>query len=229
MKKVLLVLWCFSFIIFTGLTVNYVKNEKMIEHYENDIFSENDISILGFVQPYIYYYNKGNIFYKQGKYELAVESYQKALYSYVPKYKECAIRINMALVMVTPIDMENVTLENKDEIIMILETARDILVEEGCANMEDDHGHSGDAQTLKNEIDAYLDRLNNPEEAEKEQKDEQESDTETSEEQEKNSEEEKNIEKKYEEIEQQGLNERNQNLEDYKNLQNFDFYDGNCW
>lgn len=226
MKKVLLVLWCFAFIIFTGLAVNYVKNEKMIEHYENDIFRESDISILGFVQPYIYYYNKGNILYKQGEYELAVESYQKALRSYVPKYKECAIRINMALAMVTPIDMENVTPENKDEIITILETARDILVEEGCANMEDDYGHSGDAQTLKNEIDAYLEMLKNPEESEKEK---QEPDTETSEEQEKNSEEEKNIEKKFEEMEQQGLNERNQNLEDYKNLQNYEYYDGNCW
>mgnify|MGYP006898697577 CR=1 FL=1 len=112
---------------------------------------------------------------------------------------------------------------------MILETARDILVEEGCANMEDDYGHSGDAQTLKNEIDAYLEMLKNPEESEKEKKEEQEPDTETSEEQEKNSEEEKNIEKKFEEMEQQGLNERNQDLEDYKNLQNYEYYDGNCW
>lgn len=231
MKKVLLILWCLTFIIFCGLVINYAKNEKMIEHYEEDMVRESDLSALGIIQPYIYYYNKGNILYKQGDYDLAVESYQKALGCYVPKYKECAIRINLALAMVTPIDMENITSENRDDVINTLETARDILVEDGCANMEDDYGHSEDAQTLKNEIDAYLEVLQNPENSGKKESEEQEKDTETSEEEEENSKtsEEEEIEKKFEEMEQQGVNERNQNLEDYKNLQNFEYYDGNCW
>lgn len=231
MKKLILGFWCCSFLLFAALLMNYVQNEKMIEHFQEGIVRESDLSKLGMIQPYIYYYNKGNICYEQGEYEQAAACYQKSLECSVPEGRECAIRINLALAMVTPIDMENINADNRDDMIGILESARQILVEEGCADMEDDYGHSVDAQTLKNEIDVYLEVLKNPQEeatskeeqekSEEQETSEEERDTETAEQEE--------LEKQYEEMEQKGMNERNQNLEDYKNFDNFQYYDGACW
>lgn len=57
------------------------------------------------------------------------------------------------------IDPEGVTKENLDEVIDILEGAKDILIENDCAHRDDEDGHYEDAQTLKDEIDAFEEQL----------------------------------------------------------------------
>lgn len=163
MKKALIIVWGIILAVFTVLLINRIQNDRMIEHYENEIYRQKDVSVLGMIEPYKYYYNRGNILYKQGRYEEAEENYRKALKHHIPEMKECSVRINLALSMVTPLDLENIGSDNLDDIINTLESARDILVEEGCAHMDDDDGHSEDAQTLKNEIDELLDQLKNSE------------------------------------------------------------------
>ena len=50
----------------------------------------------------------------------------------------------------------------------MLDEARDILCEDGCASRTDNSGHYPDAQTLKNEIDAFEASLLGPEEDDEE-------------------------------------------------------------
>ena len=46
-------------------------------------------------EPYIVYYNHGNILYKKGKYQEAVINYEKALSKHPPKKYICNIKINL--------------------------------------------------------------------------------------------------------------------------------------
>jgi len=113
--------------------------------------------------PYVYLYNKGNELYEDEDYELAVQSYEKALNVYPPKKKECSIRINLALSMIYQIDFDRINEEDKDNVIKTLEDAKDVLCEKGCAT-EDNDGHSKKAQKLKNEIDDLIEELQSDEE-----------------------------------------------------------------
>ena len=150
-------------------SLNYICNERMISKMEDNIFDNNDFAWLGFMEPWIEPYNMGNSYFKQKKYDKAIEEYDKALKeSFLPEKKECDIRVNKALSMVIPIDTENVNDENRLEIIDILDDALDVLSEEGCAT-NDGHGHDKDAQTLYDEILAYKEEL----EQQQEQSDQQ--------------------------------------------------------
>jgi len=105
------------------------------------------------------YYNKGNEAYKQNDYASAEDYYSYALWEKPSKHKECKVRINKALSIVTPITPESVTYENLDESIERLKYAQDILTENECAHEDDSNGHNKKAQTLKEEIDEYIEYL----------------------------------------------------------------------
>ena len=275
MKKALFVVWCCQLLLFILLTVNIILNFRMSVHYRDGIYNESDVTVLGMIEPYKYYYNKGNIYYKEKKYEEAEKSYKKALKHHIPDGKECSVRINLALSMVTPLDLENINDDNRDDIIKTLEEARNILVEDDCAHMDDENGHSKDAQTLKDEIDELLDSLQTPPETENvtspenetqenetrpqeetpdETEEEQTTESETSEQQtqegetsesqtqegqtseEQSAEEqttedpmEEELRRKLQSLEQQGNEERQQNLDNLEEFGNFGGYDGNCW
>lgn len=115
------------------------------------------ISLLS--QTYVKHYNKGNEYFRKAAYEQAISEYEKALKQKLPKEKECLVRINMALSLVTPLDEKTVE-KDPDAAIETLEQARDILLAKECAT-DDDDGHNDDAQQLKNEIDEYLEQLKN--------------------------------------------------------------------
>lgn len=159
-KKIIAVAGILCALCFTLLCINYVSNEKFIDRYNDRLYENSRITpVLGFTQPYIYHYNQGNIYFKNNDYDGAEYEYRRAL-GYNPSSRyDCSTRINLALSMVRPIDAESVTKENLDEVIEILESAKDVLIENGCAHRDDDDGHNKDAQTLKNEIDDFEDML----------------------------------------------------------------------
>ena len=159
MKKILAGVGFVFTILFLVLLINYVKNENLIDDYNNEIYSENNMSYLGFLQPYIAHYNQGNMEYINGNYDKAVEVYKKALESSPSFERECLTRINLALSMIAPIVPEEITEENIEETIKILEDAKAVLMEHGCANENDSDGHNEDAQHLKEDIDKFLEQL----------------------------------------------------------------------
>lgn len=226
MKRVRIIvgiLLSFSFLCFL---INYIANEMMIKKYENNEYTENKISVLGFTEPYIAHYNRGNILYKKDNYDEAVKEYEKALHLNPPHDRECKIRINLALAMVVQIDLENITQMDVDEVLKTLEEAKDILYEHGCA-LSDGNGHNKDAQTLKEEIDKLEEELKN--------KMDNKSDPDKSKDPDKKKKKEGSVEneqekkKQLQEIQKKGTEERNAQLPQTEYMGNFDFYDGVTW
>jgi len=136
----------------------YVGNRKMIENYGQGIYQQNELGFLGFTEPYINPYNRGNIFYSLGDYDRAIAEYDLALSYNPPEPADCMIRVNYALALITPIDPDNINEDNLEEVLDILDEARDILCEDGCAN-DKGTGHYDPAQTLKDEIDEFEEEL----------------------------------------------------------------------
>ena len=163
MKKKLII---FTYIVLAFICIkiisNYIINLSVIYQYNKSNYSSIQASLLkigNFFQPYIAYYNTGNVNYKKGKYEIAMDNYKKALKYKIPKYKECKIRINYALAICSTVEVDETSKESIEEAIKTYEKAISILVEEGCANKDDDNGHSKDAETLKKDIQNEIDRL----------------------------------------------------------------------
>ena len=143
----------------------------------------------------------------------------------------------MALSIVKPITPESVNSENFDECIERLETAKTYLTENNCAHETDSKGHSKKAQTLKEEIDEYIQQLIEQSEKEKE---EQEDDNKDDQNQQGSGEAEKNdtdeIDSRYEEIKQMmesdqktGQEERVRQGDLYENWGNFTGIDERSW
>ena len=137
------------------------------------------------------------------------------------------------------IDPDGVTKENLDEVIDILEGAKDILIENDCAHRDDEDGHYEDAQTLKDEIDAFEEQLRKQTE-EQDQKgdqdpndqksqgcdDENEEDTQEPQSSDKESE----IRKQLDAIQGDSLEQRNQEMDAYETYKNeHDYYGGRTW
>ena len=80
--------------------ITFGLNEYFISQYNNKEYNESIVEKLLFLniyQPYIAHYNYGNVLYNNGKYNQAIEEYKRALNLFPPQYKECPIRINLAL------------------------------------------------------------------------------------------------------------------------------------
>lgn len=107
---------------------------------------------------YIFIFNKGNKLYERMDYVGAIEQYEAALAANPPHFKECSIRVNLALAMIYNMGEDFAAPENIENSINTLMEARDILLEDGCATEEGD-GHSEPAQQLKEEIDKLLEQL----------------------------------------------------------------------
>ena len=186
------------------------------------------------------YYNLGVSSYNSGDYANAELMFRSALWEKHTKRQECKMRINEALSITTPITPDSVNAENLDENIARLEEARDILTMNDCAHENDNKGHNKKAQTLKNEIDEYIEQLKQQVE-EEENKKEEEKDSKTDEQKEqerkekeekeiKAKEEEANLKDKFEKIEQEGLTERNSDLQRYREWNRKDgYYSGKSW
>ncbi len=229
MKKIIIAVWIFFILCFTVFVINYAANEVMIRKYHSGEYESNSFSVLGFTEPYIADYNQGNIYFKSGDYENAIISYKNALDKNPPHDRECKIRINLALSMVTPINPEEITEDNVDEVINTLEEAKDVLIEHGCANRDDHNGHNKDAQTLKDEIDAFEEQLKEQKNEPKDtpdtpddKKDDDKDDKEKDEREEKR--------KQLEDLENQGIEEKNRQGNSTESFWNDSiFYDGPTW
>lgn len=227
MKKIVTLLWGLLLCCLVCLVTNFAANEVFVKNYEAGNYKENKLSALGFTEPYISYYNEGNLYYQKGNYEDAIQAYQTALSRYPTKQRECSIRINLALSMIAPIDSSQLSDQELEQAIAILEDAKNILCEHDCAT-EDGKGHSKEAQTLKDDIDRFL----------KELKDKQNSDPKDSNksgDEEKDTEKEEPIENKetieeqLKELQNQSNTERSQSLSQTEHLTDFEFYDGQNW
>ncbi len=162
MRRLMAAIWTILAMFIVILLLADYTNNKMIEKYEQGKYEQNPFGFLGFVEPHVNHYNRGNIYYTLGQYELAEAEYELAMNSHLDEPQDCRLRVNYALSLVEQIDPNNITDENLDEVLEILDRARDILCENGCASRDDNSGHYPDAQTLKNEIDAFEEWLLTP-------------------------------------------------------------------
>lgn len=227
MKKLFTTIWIFLIACLLCLVVNNSANEVLIKDYKKGIYTENKLSFLGFLEPYISYYNEGNIQYQKKEYDAAIKSYQNALEHHPGHDRECMIRINLALAMVTPLDPDEMTDSDIADAIKVLEEARQVLYAHGCAT-ENGNGHNKDAQTLKEDIDRFEEELKQKQEYQSEN-DMESNESEPEENQEQNVKNEQDIQKQLEEIQKQSNEERNAELSETENIGNFDFYDGQTW
>lgn len=226
MKRVRIIVGIFLFISFLCLLINYIANEMMIKKYKNNEYEESKISVLGFTEPYIAHYNRGNILYKKDNYDEAIKEYEKALHLTPSHDRECKIRINLALAMVVPINLENITQNDVEEVLETLEKAKNVLYEHGCA-LSHGSGHNRDAQTLKEEIDKLEKELKNRMDSKGDP--DKSKDPDKKKKKEESVDNEQGKKKQLQEIQKKGTEERNAQLPQTEYMGNFDFYDGVTW
>ena len=160
--KILIIINIFLIIISFKFFINFSINTSLINKYNSGEYNDGQaktLKIINVIQPYIAYYNLGNIYYQTGKYEEAINEYKNALNTYVPKYKECNIRINYVLAICKTVQVDEKDEESIKEAIKKYESAIDILTEDGCANKNDNNGHNEKAEKLKKDIQDEIDRL----------------------------------------------------------------------
>lgn len=163
-KNILITLYVILICITIKFAYNIVINSILISKYEEGEFSEGlakGITKFNFPQKYVANYNYGNILYQKGEYEKAIEEYKKALNVSVPTYKECSIRINYALAICKTVNVDETNEQSIKQAIKTYELAIDVLAEDGCANKNNDNGHSQEAEKLKKDIQKEIERLKN--------------------------------------------------------------------
>ena len=230
MNKIYKIIYIVFVIIFIKLLITFGLNEYFISQYNNKEYNESIVEKLLFLniyQPYIAHYNYGNVLYNNGKYNQAIEEYKRALNLFPPQYKECPIRINLALSILKGLHTEPKNDNDINEDISILEEAKHILCEKGCAHEDDNNGHNRQAQRLKNDIDKRIQELEQMKEQASEGEKEEEDEENNS--QEENKENVEEIKEELEEIKEQVMEERREEMESTIQLQNWEYYDGKTW
>ena len=160
LKKIAIAIWILTAVFLGILCLNYYGNKKLIDKYGQGVYQQNELGFLGFTQPYINHFNRGNVYYQLRDYKKAQLEYQYALNLMPQDPYDCKIRVNYALSYVTPIDVNEITEDNYEDVIEICEQAKAILAENGCAT-EDNNGHYYAAQKLYNEINEFIESLKN--------------------------------------------------------------------
>lgn len=220
MKKVLNIILIIFIIIFVKLFFSFSINEIIIWNYNNNIYNTTFVKtlyIFNFNQPYIAYYNEGNILYKTEKYEEAIKKYNKSLEKNPPQNKVCDIRINLSLSMIKLVDSSDYNTAFEQ-----LEEAKNNLYNNNCASSVDDSGYSKDAEKLENEINKLQDQLNNSSNS-------TQSDSQDEDENQEDEEDYSDIEEELNEIEKKSNSSRNSDMTNYENLDDYSFYSGKRW
>ncbi len=161
-RKVLIAVYIILILITLKLVYSNVVNSILISKYNKGEYSEEQakaLTILNFPQSYVAYYNYGDILYQKGEYEEAIKQYEKALKGNPPEDRECSIRINYALAVCETVKVNEKDQESIKSAIETYENAINILTEKGCANKNDNNGHSQKAEKLKRDIQNEIDRL----------------------------------------------------------------------
>lgn len=219
---IILILLLFKFL------SSYIVNECFISRYNKGIYNANFIkylSVANVYEPYVVHYNNGNRLYKIADYSEAIEEYKEALKLHPPKKKECSIRINLALAMIK--NVENEKNSDVSDILEVLHDAKEVLYEDGCANVDNDEGHSKEAEQLEDDINEYEKLLKNQQEKSKE-KDNNNDNNESEDDEQKRSE----LKKKEEQIKEQQKQSgkaRQDDIEFSRDINNYKYYDGKQW
>ena len=143
--------------------IRYLINMSFLHKYNKGVYQaeiEEFLSKLNIPEGYLPYYNAGNAYYMLEDYDSAIACYEDALDSHPTEKKECDIRVNLALAMLHKIDFDHIDTEKqKASAIRTLQAARNVLVENGCADPYGTEGHDPEAEQLKQDIDKMLEQL----------------------------------------------------------------------
>lgn len=162
-KKIKLTILTFIVIILSFFIIKFTLNEINIMLYHKSINSDKLIKslyILNLNEPYIVYYNNGNINFSQKKYDKAIENYELSLNNNPPDKRVCDIRVNLSLSMIY-----NITSTDKETVLNELKKARNYLYENDCAHENDDKGKSKKAKELEEEIKELEQKVKDGEES----------------------------------------------------------------
>ena len=116
--------------------------------------------------------------------------------------------------------------DSKENKLKILNEAKDIICEDGCANKEDDNGHSREAEKLKKDIEREIDRLQDKFDEDDESNDDNED--EKDDEKQGSKEPEKKLEE-LEEIQKEAMKGRDNELREANMFTDFVPYMGKTW
>lgn len=220
MKKVLIIITIFLSILLLKLGSTYLLNEMIIKDYENNKYDNNLINTLYFFninEPYIVYYNHGNLLYRLERYDEAISKYETSLTKNPKEDCICDIRINLSLSYIKTID-EN----NKEKALSILNKAKEILYENDCAKEDDDDGKSNEAEALEEEIKKLEEQLKN-------QEDPNSNNNDPNNEHPEEPNVPQNIEEQLKELQKQNHQNRQEDLDYYSELSDISYYDGKYW
>ena len=107
-KKIAIAVWTLTAAFLGILTLNYFSNRDLISNINQGRYEQNQFGFLGFTEPYINHFNRGNVYYKLRDFEKAKQEYQMALNLNPKDPYDCKIRVNYALSYVTPIDVDKI-------------------------------------------------------------------------------------------------------------------------
>lgn len=193
------------------LTYSWSVNEIIIKNYNQNVYDNilvKTLYFLNFNEPYIAYYNEGNILYRLKNYDEAINKYQEALQRTNEQAKICDIRINLTLAKYQKIDLKS------SQAYEDLETLKE--------NLDLDNCHGKDTKNLDQEITDIQNNLSNDEP--NDSSDESNEDKESDDEQKKD-----DLEKELKEIERQAQENRQADMEFYEHFNDDIFYDGDSW
>ncbi len=219
MKKIKITITILISIILIKISGTYLLNEIIIHQYNNKKYNTNLIKLIELTninEPYIVHYNKANILYKQKKYDQAIREYETALERNPKKDRICDIRINLSIATVSNItDLDNEKIKNS------LSKAREILYENHCADPNDNSGKSIDAEITEEEIKKLENEL--------EKEDNDNSKNSSNEQNNTEDQKEKDIEEQIKETNKNANRSRQSNLDNYKNMSDYNYYSGKSW
>lgn len=218
LKKVLLVLLISTSLILLKFLITFTTNELIISNYDKGKYDTGLVNTLYFLnlsEPYIAYYNHGNLLYQNGDYQDAINKYEKALEKKPSANKVCSIRINLALAITATIDETD-----KEEALKKLKQARETLYEDNCAHEQDDNGDSQEAEELEQEL-KDLEKEANGEEDNSDDKESNDSKDDN------NQEENQTIEEQLKEIQKNSSSSRQEDIDYYNS--DISYYDGKSW
>ncbi len=219
MKKMIKIFFIITILIFLRLIISFSINNVIISDYKKQVYDSKLIKtlyIFNFNQPYIAYYNEGNILYNLEEYEKATEKYEIALKENPPQKKVCSIRINLSLSIIKTIDSSNY-----NESYNQLESAKNNLYNNNCASPIDNSGYSKKAKQLEIEIIKLEEQLNkqttnNGQATTKENSEDEKVDD-------------SSVEAKLKEIEKEAYSSRQEDLTRSKELSDYSYYSGKKW
>ena len=176
-KTIIIIAYVVLGLLLFKFAFTYGYNEWVISKYEEEDYSENFalLEVMNVSEPYIVYYNNGNVMYQRMDYDAALEYYEKALENNPPEGKECPIRINLVLTKLEFLGEDFRAPENLEDSIKLIEDCLDILSEEDCAN-DDGDGHNNRAQRLYDELKELLEELKQEQEQQESESSQSDSD-----------------------------------------------------